>query len=313
MNRLQGIQEMTYLNSCKERGNRISQLTPISWAYSVCRVFIDTAISGCGNGCKYCYVASSLDRQSLYERVLFLQHTDQLHKSPSFKLGRTGTLISLCPHTEPFKSSESTKLVEAVLKTFLPLANPIQISTKEQIPRHIVKLIKANQQYAGQVVMFVSLTTLTEAKIIEPRAAPPEKRLENIATCKSHNVICCLYIKPLLKQTLRELPLFIDLVRSHEPSAVCVGIRYHKEKTLSPYSHPADPAMSSLGPNRDTFRFASEIRSNCKTLTFHSSSCVSAYFRNWFTGSLIWRRHPELCVQCRDCNTDYLITGPQQQ
>lgn len=283
--------------------------TPITWANSVCRVFIDTAISGCGNGCKYCYVASAQNQQALYESETFRSYMDQLRNSTNFRAGRCGTLISLCPHTEPFKTFESICLVKIALATFLPLSNPIQISTKESVPHEILEFIKINQKYNGQVVIFVSITTFTKADIVEPNAEIPLKRIENIGQCKLFNVACCLYVKPFIGHTLIDLPIFIDMISTNNPLAVCVGITYSNNTHLANYRHPANLSISSLGPNEDLFYFASEIRSCCNILTFYTSSCVSAYFRNWRTSSLIWIRHHELCIQCRDCNTEYLAIG----
>jgi hypothetical protein len=74
--------------------------------------------------------------------LVFLEQTEQpvqlveeLVDDPRFVHDRAGTILTLGPDTEPFKTPRSNWC--ALLTELLPLGNPIQFSTKEVLPIEI--------------------------------------------------------------------------------------------------------------------------------------------------------------------------------
>jgi len=150
------------------------------------RVFIGVAESGCGTNCAYCYIPNPGGPQILYPSQSIVWAVEKLVSI--IQLGREGTLISLCPDTEPFKSQASTSRVLSVLGRVMPLGNPIQISTKERVSDRVMGQIAALQEYPGQVVLFTSCVTVSGYKLVEPGAPAPSVRFSNFTTARSSGI-----------------------------------------------------------------------------------------------------------------------------
>jgi hypothetical protein len=92
---------------------------------------------------------------------------EELVDDPRFVHGRAGTILTLGPDTEPFKTPRSTELVRALLTELLPLGNPIQLSRKEVLPIGIRESLRDAPDPA-QIVVFTSFTTFARATELEP-------------------------------------------------------------------------------------------------------------------------------------------------
>lgn len=273
------------------------------------RLFINIALSGCGNGCLYCYISGSKEKQKLLDEWSFTESLNYVKQHLDFIPGKLGTLISLCPDSEPFKSEQSTKLVVSILKSFLPLGNPIQISTKQLIPDLVFSIIEKEINYTGQVVIFISNSTISEVSIFEPYATQLPQRFGNIKRSRDFGIISCLYIKPFLQSTANDVKHYIEVVNHYQPNMICVGIMYQIEPFVnknSVFHHPVHPdRLFSLGLTNEIIDFRMQIIKSVYTPIFYSSLCVSAYARNWFPSPRIWLDFPELCVECRNCKENY--------
>jgi DNA repair photolyase len=273
------------------------------------RFFINITSQGCGSGCSYCYINGAQDKQVLIEEEQLFSSINYLRENKNFVLGKQGTLISLCPDTEPFKTENSTSLIMNILKTILPWGNPIQIPTKERIPQKILKIIKSLMIYPEQVVIFVSSSTISKASKIEPYAALPYERFSNFKLCQSYNILSCLYIKPFLLCTEKDIELYIDVIHDYQVSLVCIGILYTKNSATpilkSNLHHPVHLELTSKGLNDKSLNFRTKIAQKFELPIFYSSVCVSAYVRNWIPSPKIWIDFPSLCINCRNCDSDY--------
>ena len=271
------------------------------------RVFVDISRRGCGSGCRYCYIDGIHEQQELVSKSELAESIAHLLEQPGFVPGRFGTLVSMCPNTEPFKSRYSTELLILALGSLLPLGNPIQIPTKEPIPKEILVEISRHVQFAGQAVVFVSTSTLSRSATFEPRAASPSERFKNFSISRETDVLACLYIKPVLSSTLRDCDLYVEAVCDYEPPLICVGIMYKKAEEYNRGAllhHPVHSNLASVGVSEDISVFRDRLSQNTSAPVFFSSVCVSAYARNWFPMPAIWRDHPELCIDCRPCAKD---------
>ena len=92
------------------------------------RVFIDISKEGCGSGCTYCYVPSKNESQKL----LSIEEIEKICIYVYRKYHNKIKIVSLCPNTEPLKSSQSIELVLNIANFFSPKDCIIQISTKEK-------------------------------------------------------------------------------------------------------------------------------------------------------------------------------------
>lgn len=277
------------------------------------RVFINITRSGCGSGCAYCYIQRPKGRQDFVPREQIASTARNLAADRDFTAGRMGTIISLCPDSDPFKTDESTRLFEILLREIIPLGNPIQIPTKEVYPLTTLRLI-AQLAAPGQVIALTSFTTISRAAKIEPGAASITERFGNFLRCRDHGVHGCLYLKPFLPSTARDIDDFVTLSRAFQPDSACIGIFYSTkvDEAESSFTHPVHDRLTAREIDT-TFRdFVARYRAETGIAVFHSSVCVSAHALNRFPRPHIWRAYPSLCVGCRDCEADLQRAEPQR-
>lgn len=273
------------------------------------RVFIDISQRGCGSGCLYCYIDGTGEAQELLPQQVVSSSVAYLIQHPNFVPGLHGTLLSLCPNTEPFKTNASTDLITLVLRKILPLGNPVQIPTKERVPASILQTIRQYRTHPRQVILFISSSTVSKATLIEPGAAAPEIRFQNIHACRQADVPSCLYIKPFTKVTFQDINLYIDTIRVYDPPVICVGVLYRKGQSAASHPvhlyHPARTNLRAPGVSDLMQNFRDTLANIFSIPIFYSSVCVSAYIRDWYPVPNIWRKFPDLCINCRNCEAEY--------
>ena len=226
-----GLSHIQFLNEGGVRGDR---------------VFVNITTAGCGSGCSYCYIVRPNGPQTFIDTLTLQSTADSLLRCDDFIEGQMGTIISLCPDSDPFKSEESTERFESVLQQLIPLGNPIQIPTKEVYPKSTLALINRLQR-GNQVVAFTSFSSLSKASKIEPRAASVDERFSNFQRCRDYGVFGCLYLKPFLPGTIADLGEFVSRANAARPDALCVGILYSTSDKGddAQYNHPVHVGLSA--------------------------------------------------------------------
>lgn len=158
------------------------------------RTFVDIAYSGCGSGCKYCYVPSASEKQALASFEDLMQIADCLNHST----WKDGHIVSFCPNTEPFKSTESTERALFLLQRLQDKRFYIQISTKEYIDDVLMRELDA---LAKKNAIFVNVSMpVLSSREMEPRAADIEHRICGMTVLLCMRPVSCGW-------TDRELPL----------------------------------------------------------------------------------------------------------
>jgi len=252
------------------------------------RVFIDIAY-GCGNQCVYCYCKGAKEPQIVYSENTIMELIQYILADNRFVQGRRGTLVSFCPHTEPFKSSESTKALISLINIILPLGNRIQISTKERVPVEFIDAMKSAKNH--QVVIFISISSLADSRLLEPYATDVLDRIDNINRLYNTNIDTCLYIKPFRLRN-NEFKTVLALINDKKPSSVCVGIEY-TYGNIDGYKHPTDNSLLSVGIDEKMREFRTLY--DLEIPIFYTSSCVVAYLNQDYNSINIPR---SLCVRC---------------
>ena len=277
------------------------------------RFFVNVTSSGCGSSCAYCYVDGFRQGQVALTPDDLEESLRLMTAHPGFAAGPRGTLVSMCPDTEPFKTSVSTALVAQVLSRVLPIGNPLQLSTKEPVPPAILELIRERRRFAGQVILFTSSSTISKAATVEPSASPPAARFTNFEACRLYGITSCLYVKPFLPATYADLELYVDVARNYRPSTACVGVLYkpsrageaaNSPRPGSKFHHPVHTELEAPALETSVIEFRARLAQVLEGPVFHSSVCVSAHARGWYPSPHIWRELPDLCVRCRDCEGD---------
>jgi len=161
---------------------------------------------GCEHGCIYCYarpthgyldLSPGLDFETrIVAKVNAAQRLEQA-------LGRRGHVVSpinIGSVTDAYQPAERRlRITRAVLEVLLKCRHPFTIVTKSAGPvRDLDLLGPAAAQRLVQV--FISVTTLDPAlaRILEPRAAAPHRRLEAIAALAAAGVPVAMNVAPII-------------------------------------------------------------------------------------------------------------------
>jgi DNA repair photolyase len=268
--------------------------------YEENRVFIDVAQSGCGFGCKYCYTPGKLQPQQFLIKELFLESLYSVVNDKRYKEGMFGTVITLSPNTEPLKDEQSQDFVNEVLKLFLPKGNHIQIATKGLINSKLLSTIAKNAQHEDQIILYISLPTISHQAKNEPYARPLSERLQNFKLTRELNIKNCLYIKPFLARTGKDIDKFKSLIGEINPDFICSGVRVSEKDnfTVLYKDHNKYRSVVFDNNNKGMLTFTKQLSTITNRLVFNCSSCITAYIRKCKPFPAIFSTHPGLCIKC---------------
>lgn len=184
------------------------------------RIFLNTAL-GCTSRCQYCYLPDlGMGGDPVYisaEETLSL-----LHQSKDFVPGTQGTILSLGCYSECWDEVNKPETVK-LLASLASQGNYLQMVTKQAISREESIALDALAQYPGQLGIYLSIPTLSQAGKLEPGTALPEARLAPLHWQEElKNIYFVLYLKPILPcVTLSDVEIYGQLMESfHMPAIV---------------------------------------------------------------------------------------------
>lgn len=251
------------------------------------RVFIDIG-EGCGNSCTYCYVKGKSNIQVVFSSERIIEGVNKIISDSRFIPGVT--IISFCPHTEPFKTSTSVDRMLETIELLAPMGNCIQIATKEVVPDRFLEAVK-KIVLPNQLMIFISCSCFMKSSQIEPYAADYKLRLANIEKCRLYGIHSVLYLKPFLLSN-EDMDVLKAELKRYRPDVVCLGIIYQKNDK-GEYRHPTNGEMTSQGMDDKMYLCANMIR--LYSPVFYTSTCVNAWFNNIVNNVNIPK---QLCVKC---------------
>lgn len=161
---------------------------------------------GCEHGCIYCYarpthaylgLSPGLDFET---QLLFKPDVAALLEKEISKPGYVPKPIALGSNTDPYQPVERTlKLTRSVLEVLDRYNHPVTIVTKSA---GVVRDLDILERMAARnlVQVFISVTTLDNklARIMEPRAAAPQRRLAAIADLARAGVPVGVFASPMI-------------------------------------------------------------------------------------------------------------------
>ena len=161
---------------------------------------------GCEHGCVYCYARPShaylgyspgLDFET---KLLFKPDVAALLEKELRKPGYVARTLALGSNTDPYQPVERTlKLTRAVLQVLDRFNHPVSIVTKSA---GVLRDLDLLQSLAGRhlVRVFLSVTTLDTAlaRVMEPRAATPARRLQAVAALAQAGVPVAVMAAPMI-------------------------------------------------------------------------------------------------------------------
>jgi DNA repair photolyase len=161
---------------------------------------------GCEHGCVYCYARPShaylglspgLDFET---RLLFKPDVAALLETELRKPGYVPKPIALGSNTDPYQPVERTlKLTRAVLEVLARFDHPVTIVTKSAGVLRDADIL-SDMAKRNLVRVCLSITTLDArlARIMEPRAASPERRLAAVRHLSEHGIPAAVLAAPMI-------------------------------------------------------------------------------------------------------------------
>jgi DNA repair photolyase len=187
---------------------RDSTRSAISWNSSP-DIGFDRAVNpyrGCEHGCVYCYArpthaylgySPGLDFET---KLVFKPDVAELLEKELRKPGYVARTLALGSNTDPYQPVERTlKLTRTVLQVLDRYNHPVSIVTKSAgVLRDLDILSGMAKRRLARV--YVSVTTLDAAlaRVMEPRAATPARRLHAIAELTRAGVPCGVMTAPMI-------------------------------------------------------------------------------------------------------------------
>ncbi|HET6721794.1 MAG TPA: radical SAM protein, partial [Chitinophagaceae bacterium] len=197
---------------------------------------------GCGFNCTYCYVHGSKYGENLAEKIVIKKDaamTLDKQLANRAKKNEFG-FIAVGSATDAYMQvEEEIGLTREFLKIILKHRFPVFISTKSELIKRDLDLLKQidetailpedlKQKPGRGVIISFSFSTLDEklAKLIEPGAPAPQKRLETLKLCIENGFLCGLNAMPLLPfitDTDEELEKIIASARQYGAKFVFIA------------------------------------------------------------------------------------------
>lgn len=161
---------------------------------------------GCPQGCVYCNARTAhrdlgLSADIGFESRIFVKTKAPRLLSKTFQQEEwTPQVISLSKNTDPYQPAEREfRITRKCLEVFLLHRNPVSITTKSDLIRRDVDLLK-DLESRDLVSVAVSITSLNESLTtpLEPRAVQPSLRLEAIEALSKHGITVGVLLSPLI-------------------------------------------------------------------------------------------------------------------
>lgn len=161
---------------------------------------------GCEHGCIYCYarpthaylgLSPGLDFET---RLIFKRGAEALLRRELSRKGYVCKPIALGANTDPYQPIERTyRSTRELLQVLHDCRHPVTITTKSALIERDVDLLSSMAQ-RRLVEVQISLTTLDKdlARLLEPRATAPARRLQTVTALSQHGIPVRVLIAPVI-------------------------------------------------------------------------------------------------------------------
>ena len=185
---------------------------------------------GCEHGCIYCYARPShaylglspgLDFET---RIFYKPQAAALLRGELRKKGYQCKPIALGSNTDPYQPAErKLGITRSILEVLREFHHPVTIVTKGALIQRDIDIL-AEMARENLAVVTMSVTTLDRelARVMEPRAATPERRLETIAALAAAGIPTGVLSAPMIP-ALNDMEMEAILERAHGAGASVAG------------------------------------------------------------------------------------------
>jgi hypothetical protein len=274
--------------------------TDIKVAFRDSRAFIPIARSGCGVACKYCYISAPASKAVPLSRRHMYKLLDEL-RSYIHQSHQPRPIMAIGCDTEVGVSPQLTDNALICLDFAARYSLPVQIATKFPLASALREALEGWPAVSAPPMVFTTITTLTLSRRIEPNAPDPAERslnfMTHLPTWQSYALI-----KPFLSTTPEDKEFLLDLLASHRPDGVVVGVRYRRRHALDNHGdpHPIAPDWISALPS-DSARVFLRRLGELGLRVFMNTQCASSWHDPTLDPTVVRDNYPYLCVQCGRC------------
>jgi DNA repair photolyase len=185
---------------------------------------------GCEHGCIYCYARPShaylglspgLDFES---RIFYKPQAAALLAAELRKKGYVCRPLALGSNTDPYQPAERRLgITRSILEVLYQFRHPVTIVSKSALIRRDIDIL-AEMARERLAIVTISVTTLDRslARVMEPRAATPERRLETIAALVAAGIPTGVLTAPMIP-ALNDSEMEEILERAHAAGATSAG------------------------------------------------------------------------------------------
>ncbi|MCX8174093.1 MAG: radical SAM protein [Thermoplasmata archaeon] len=178
--------------------------------------------TGCAHACVYCYITGYIPNAF---RVRMKKDVVRVTARECRKLSRD-RYISMSNSSDPYPPVEREKCITRnLLKIFREQGFPVLIITKSDIVARDADILGTMN-----AVVSVTITTVNDevAKILEPNAPPPSKRIKAIAKL-SQKVPCVVRVDPLIPWINEEVEEVVEAVAPYVRQCVFSTLKLRRD------------------------------------------------------------------------------------
>lgn len=181
---------------------------------------------GCEHGCVYCFARPTHAYMGLspgldFETEIFVKDgAAQLLERELSAPGYTPKMIAIGSNTDPYQPAEKRhRVMRSILEVLARAKHPVGIVTKSALVLRDLDLLAPMAQQ-GLVKVAISVTTLDPhlARVMEPRAATPRRRLDTIEKLAAAGVPVAVMTAPIIP-SINDDEIETILVRAHAAGA----------------------------------------------------------------------------------------------
>ena len=269
----------------------------------------------CPFACTYCYIQSMgfgfKDPEPL--NLTGPQLCYALLENKEFLPGPYGTPLAFGHISEPFLPQLKQNTLDYFKAIAYFLGNPIQFSSKMYLEPALVKEIKARvkPKYLNPLI---TITTISNAKKLEPHAPPPKKRLESISNLAEAGYKVFLYLRPLIPGVV---DYEIEEILTEAQKAGAIGVVTGGLRITLPILNNMKKAEVNISEiaqrspkidKKQRYIYTKDLEDKVirsarekKLIALHSTKCAAAYTAKVPCTSLYWIYNPDMCTRCKNC------------
>lgn len=179
---------------------------------------------GCEHGCIYCYARPSHEYLGFsagidFEtKIMVKEDAPELLEETFKKKSWTPQIVCFSRNTDCYQPVErKLQITRRCLEVFLKYRNPVGIITKNALITRDLDILR-ELNALNLLFVTVSVTSLDDGliRVMEPRTATPQRRLETIETLASNGIHVCVNVAPIIPGlTDEEMPSILKAASEH--------------------------------------------------------------------------------------------------